>query len=166
MQTRGFTLIELLVVIAIIGLLSSIVLASLGEARVRARDAKRQADLIQIRNGLELYRSSHTGYPVGGAGSDRSCWKQQITSDLTCNPLGALILDKSMSSIPFDPGRNTYVGASGCGSAQMYAYWSNGKDYLLGAVKESEGSAGCTETGAWNGPNATDRTFQFYLKSY
>lgn len=61
---RGFTLIELLVVISIIGLLSSVVLASLSTARASARDSERIAAVKQIQNALELYALDHGGdYP-------------------------------------------------------------------------------------------------------
>lgn len=53
--SRGFTLIELLVVIAIIGILSSVVLASLNGARKKGRDARRISDIKQIQLALELY---------------------------------------------------------------------------------------------------------------
>lgn len=52
-QKRGFTLIELLVVISIIGLLSSVVLASLQEARVRARDTSLKSSFISLRSNIE-----------------------------------------------------------------------------------------------------------------
>ena len=61
---RGFTLIELLVVIAIIGILSSVVLASLNSARKKGRDARRIADIKQLQLALELYYDANGSYPA------------------------------------------------------------------------------------------------------
>jgi prepilin-type N-terminal cleavage/methylation domain-containing protein len=60
---RGFTLIELLVVIAIIGILSSVVLASLNSARQKSRDAKRTSDIRQMQLAFELFFDSCGQYP-------------------------------------------------------------------------------------------------------
>lgn len=60
---KGFTLIELLVVIAIIGVLASVVLASLNTARTKSRDARRVADVKQIQIALEMYMDSNQEYP-------------------------------------------------------------------------------------------------------
>lgn len=51
---RGFTLIELLVVIAIIGILSSVVLASLNSARGKGADAAIKENVAGIRAQAEL----------------------------------------------------------------------------------------------------------------
>jgi prepilin-type N-terminal cleavage/methylation domain-containing protein len=61
---KGFTLIELIVVIAIIGILSSVVLASISTARERARDGARKAMIKQVMNALELYAVDYGNYPV------------------------------------------------------------------------------------------------------
>jgi prepilin-type N-terminal cleavage/methylation domain-containing protein len=61
---KGFTLIELLVVIAIIGILSSVVLASLNSARKKGRDARRISDIKQIQLALELAYDADGSYPA------------------------------------------------------------------------------------------------------
>jgi prepilin-type N-terminal cleavage/methylation domain-containing protein len=62
-RNKGFTLIELLVVIAIIGLLSTLAVVALNNARAKSRDAKRVSDIKQIQTALELYYQDANGYP-------------------------------------------------------------------------------------------------------
>lgn len=108
-KTRGFTLIELLVVIAIIGLLSSVVLASLNGARKKGRDARRLADLKQLQVAMELYYSEQAtpAYPASTA---------------------ALVTAGNISVLPKDPGTN---------AAYTYALKSDGQFYCLGTLLET-----------------------------
>ena len=83
---KGFTLIELLVVVAIIGILSSVVLASLNTARLKARDTKRIADFRQIRTALEIFYNSYGRYPVTGGGPT---WDDHWQIFATCLETGS-----------------------------------------------------------------------------
>lgn len=101
---KGFTLIELLVVVAIIGMLSSVVLAALGDARASARDSRRIQDLKQIQTALELYRQENDNtYPV--------CSNEYINDQTAC--LAVALTPRYMSSVPVDPFMGVMVQMSG-----------------------------------------------------
>ncbi len=68
---KGFTLIELLVVIAIIGVLASVVLASLSSAREKGNDAKVKSQLAGMRSAAEAYMSTNGNY--GAATATNNC---------------------------------------------------------------------------------------------
>ncbi len=68
-SSRGFTLIELLVVIAIIGLLASIVLASVSTARTKGQDAARISDVKSLETAMELYYKAPIHNHQSGVGT-------------------------------------------------------------------------------------------------
>ncbi|MFZ2149824.1 MAG: type II secretion system protein [Minisyncoccia bacterium] len=78
---KGFTLIELLVVVAIIGILASVVLASLNSARAKGADAAVKANLANMRAQAELiYDTVET--PTDSVGYDGVCANTNILAAL------------------------------------------------------------------------------------
>lgn len=124
-QKRGFTLIELLVVIAIIGMLSSVVLSSLNNARKKARDARRLADFKQLQTALELYYSDNVAYP-------------EATTQANISTALADLAPTYMADIPEDPLGGSYH--------YVYKSTSGGTYFCLGTAYEGTAPASSCNT--------------------
>jgi prepilin-type N-terminal cleavage/methylation domain-containing protein len=120
--SKGFTLIELLVVIAIIGILSSVVLASMNSARKKSRDSRRQQDLKGLATALELSFDSAGAYPtaatVGGT---------RVVPATGASVVAALVSGGFLSTLQDDP----------LGTQNYYYFSADGTSYCLGANMEN-----------------------------
>lgn len=131
---KGFTLIELLVVITIIALLVTLVIVSFNNARIRARDAKRIGDIMEIFKGLNLYNNNHQQYPATYHDPDTPV---EVKIDGTDIMSIDLINDKIMGTVPLDPlHANT--------NDNWYYYTSNGITYNLRYCQETTSIQGQT----------------------
>ena len=116
---RSFTLIEILVVVTIIILLTATAAVSYSSFLKQSRDAKRKADVEQIRAALEMYRSNTNTYV--------------ITADLA-----PLVAGSYIQTIPTPPksGAYTYAPSSCaggvCSSYTLTATLENGDIYAAG----------------------------------
>jgi len=126
---KGFTLIELLVVIAIIGILSSVILASLNSARLKANDARRASDIKQISTALEFYYDVNNAYPSGNFETRNSGW----------DTFSAFLEPTYIPDVPIDPKNAGGEGAM-CGNCGEYYYSStNGKKYIISTYLAVDG---------------------------
>ncbi len=111
MNKKGFTLIELLVVIAIIGLLSTLAVVSLNNARAKSRDAKRVSDIKQVQTALELFYNDNNGYPTVTVNTNNNVLPSPSTGSST--PWSTYMGINPQAPTPAD---------GGCGANNNYVY--------------------------------------------
>ena len=131
----GFTLIEIMVVILILGLLATIVVQSLRGATDKAKRVKAQADIAEIKTGLDRYYLDAGSYPTSDQG----------LASLVAAPSGGNVPANYESggylqSIPKDPWGNAYFYQSDGNSYVLKSFGADGVEGGEGKNADIDGS--------------------------
>jgi general secretion pathway protein G len=133
----GFTLIEIMVVILILGLLATIVVQSLRGATDKAKRVKAQADISEIKTGLDRYYLDVGSYPTT---------EQGLGALVTAPSTGSNNIPANyeaggyLQSIPRDPWGNSYVYQSDGNSYILKSYGADGVEGGEGKNADIDGS--------------------------
>lgn len=103
----GFTLIELTITIGIVGVLMAAVFASMSTARLRSRDARKQADFKTFQNALNLYYSTNAAMPANPQSGKLLCEGGDTAVGYTTFMTG-LVHTGYLQKIPRSPGGGGY----------------------------------------------------------
>jgi prepilin-type N-terminal cleavage/methylation domain-containing protein len=87
---KAFSIAELMIVAAVIGILAALVVPSLHNHSMEAKEAAAREDLQLLRGALELYAARHAGVPPGfpnnklGSQPTAACFENQMIAEDRC----------------------------------------------------------------------------------